>query len=194
MKWKNRLTASRGKLQWRVLPKSPHVFRPDSRVRLWRRLSGSWEAGAASVLWADEQRWWMSLEKAWRRTLNISHTARPYCMGNRWWCHMGERCGQRCRCQACVNATQTQFPRTLRTGAGLHPVGMLVTNSWTSFSSYRSGVTFSGQGRLKDILVWNKAQSTVNWNTINSKPEWHSGHWRACFCFGLSSNILHNVF
>lgn len=45
---------------------------------------------------------------------------------------------------------------------GLQPGGMPVTNGSRAGSSYRSGATFSGQGRLKDILVWNKAQGLVN--------------------------------
>lgn len=45
---------------------------------------------------------------------------------------------------------------------GLQPVGMLVMSSSVAGSSYRSGVTFSGQGRLNDILTWNKAKGRVN--------------------------------
>lgn len=43
-------------------------------------------------------------------------------------------------------------------------------------SSYRSGVTFSGQGRLKDILAWDKAQGLVNLKDkkINKLKLWMS--------------------
>lgn len=42
--------------------------------------------------------------------------------------------------------------------------------------SYRSGVTFSGQGRVKDILAWDKAQSMVNLylNTTKTKNKCNS--------------------
>lgn len=45
---------------------------------------------------------------------------------------------------------------------GLQPVDMLVMSSSVSGTSYRSVVTFSGQGRLNDILTWNKAKGRVN--------------------------------
>lgn len=45
---------------------------------------------------------------------------------------------------------------------GLQPVDMLVMSSSVAGSSYRSVVTFSGQGRLNDILTWNKAKGCVN--------------------------------
>lgn len=45
---------------------------------------------------------------------------------------------------------------------GLQPVDMLVMSSSVSGTSYRSVVTFSGQGRLNDILTWNKAKGHVN--------------------------------
>lgn len=45
---------------------------------------------------------------------------------------------------------------------GLQPVDMLVMSSSVAGSSYRSVVTFSGQGRLNDILTWNKAKGRVN--------------------------------
>lgn len=45
---------------------------------------------------------------------------------------------------------------------GFQPVDMLVTSSSVSGSSYRSVVTFSGQGRLNDILTWNKAKGRMN--------------------------------
>jgi len=57
-------------------------------------------------------------------------------------------------------------------------VDMLVTYSSTLGNAYRSGTTFSGQGRVKDILVWDKAQGSgsmvtghANWEKIvNNMP------------------------
>lgn len=65
----------------------------------------------------------------------------------------------------------------------LQPVDMLVMSSSVSGRSYRSVVTFSGQGRLNDILTWNKAKGCVNSkykkysNTKKSLLQWTSTSW-----------------
>lgn len=96
------------------------------------------------------------LVKAWGQTLNIS--ACPHRMGNVWCCNMSERCGHT-KHAWCDRLTLLQPSGLLRVNSQW---GMLVTDSSMSGSSYRSGVTFSGQGRLKDILAWDKAQGLVN--------------------------------
>lgn len=65
----------------------------------------------------------------------------------------------------------------------LQPVDMLVMSSSVSGRSYRSVVTISGQGRLNDILTWNKAKGCMNSkykkysNTKKSLLQWTSTSW-----------------
>lgn len=56
------------------------------------------------------------------------------------------------------NVTYADAPWTRWSVQSVQPVVMLVTDSWMTLKggegdSYRSGATFSGQGRLKDILA-----------------------------------------
>lgn len=141
-----------------VLLKIPKLLSSerDSKLQMWRWVDASWEATAASTVTTLQQCY--MLVKAWRQIRrDVSYTAFPHCMGMCaviiWVSGAGTK--------ACANVTQCPTTPGLE---GLQPVGMLVTNSSMSGSSYRSGITFSGQGRLKDILVWNKAQGMVNWS------------------------------
>lgn len=82
---------------------------------------------------------------------------RPPCWGAQWLGSAG-------RDAATKHASKWHSNKSREPGRpqGLQPVDMLVMSSSVAGSSYRSVVTFSGQGRLNDILTWNKAKGRVN--------------------------------
>lgn len=71
---------------------------------------------------------------------------------------------EKCRYQTCVNVTYVDASWTQWSVAGCAASGHAGDKQLDvrGRGSYRSGVIFSGQGRLKDILAWNKAQVLVN--------------------------------
>lgn len=78
---------------------------------------------------------------------------------------MSERCeAGDADTKACVNVTQTKSPTVPGRGTGGSAASGHAGDKQLDVSSYRSGITFSGQGRLKDILAWDKAQGMVNIN------------------------------
>lgn len=141
MKWNDRLLEhhrAHGS-DAEVLCKTPHIFRWErdgSRLRGW--------GGKHGLLKGPNV-----VSKSMRRKIY----RRPLCWG-----------AVIRQCTATKHASRWHrlgLGETSRL-SGLQPVDMLVTSSSVSGSSYRSVVTFSGQGRLNDILTWDKAKGGMN--------------------------------
>lgn len=116
--------------------------------------SGEKEMAASAVVGANTASWKVGtlLVKAWEVTNTAGPSAGDLVISQ------GERDAATKHASTWHRLSRGE-PSGLR---ALQPVDMLVMSSSVSGSSYRSVVTFSGQGRLNDILTWNKAKGCVN--------------------------------